>query len=70
MGGCHIWGGKMTDSDKVSKREANYRSGHGTQRCENCTMYRETKGHDMGLCTAVRGPIDRRDLCDYFERKK
>lgn len=61
---------QSTDTEKASKREANYRAGRGDRRCSNCTMFVPPKReHDTGSCTSVRGDISPRDLCDYFERK-
>src|SRR5260221_103337 len=49
---------------KSSKAEANYRPGHGTDRCRNCTMFQPPHG-----CTSVKGKIDAAALCDFFKRK-
>jgi hypothetical protein len=50
---------------KVSKAKSNYRPGHDTTRCKNCTMFRAPHG-----CTAVRGSISPLALCDFFNRIK
>ena len=49
---------------KDSKTVANYRAGTPNKRCALCTMFRPPAS-----CTAVRGPIDPDDVCDYFKRK-
>lgn len=48
--------------EKVSKAEANYRSGAGRRRCQYCTMFVPPKS-----CTAVKGDISPQAVCDYFK---
>lgn len=61
------WGGKVhsaKDNAKVTKAQAHYRGGNSTKYCSVCNMYRAPNS-----CTAVRGQISPRGLCDYFEKK-
>ncbi len=51
-------------SAKETKEEANYRKGRPDYKCSLCTMFRDPHG-----CTTVKGIIDRRAVCDYFEPK-
>lgn len=58
----------MVESKK-SKSEVHYRMGSDQRRCGLCTMFVAGRQGEDHTCTAVRGAIDTRDLCDLFERK-
>lgn len=66
-----------TGTGKATKLKAKYRpSDSKTVNCAGCTM--STFGKDSrygsrdneGTCTAVAGPIDKKDVCRFFEAKK
>ena len=50
---------------KLSKAAADYRQGEPNRRCGLCTMFERPNG-----CTAVKGEISPKALCDLFEVKR
>ena len=52
-------------SVKATKTEAGYRGGTRKRECSLCEMFRAPSS-----CTAVRGHISPRAVCDYFSPKK
>lgn len=52
-------------AEKATKAHAHYRAGDDHRRCALCTMFRPPHG-----CTAVKGSISSRGLCDYFHRAR
>jgi len=60
-------GGKVGESHKAkaTKTEAHYRGGSEKARCGICTMFEAPHG-----CSAVRGEISPRGLCDLYKRKE
>lgn len=49
---------------KATKEKAHYRVGSKAEHCAVCTMFRAPSS-----CTAVRGFIARRAVCDFFKKK-
>jgi hypothetical protein len=58
-------------AEKQKKSEVHYRVGTETRRCGLCTMFVAGRGQgEPNTCTAVRGDIDTRDVCDLFEARR
>lgn len=55
-------------SEKVTKASVNYRMARGERRCGNCSMFTLVRER-LGNCSLVEGRIDKRDVCDRWERK-
>lgn len=55
----------MSTKEKYSQKEVNYRAGTVDRRCGLCTMFRRPDS-----CTAVRGVISAKALCDIYKRIK
>lgn len=52
----------------ISKAAAAYRNRpHGSQRCDACSMYRQSKA-GAARCTLVIGAIAPHGWCRYFKR--
>jgi hypothetical protein len=49
---------------KQTKASTNYRPTKTTRNCGNCRYM-----HDDGTCAKVQGQVDRRHVCDLFERE-